>query len=107
MKGNSKTPGNLTGGPFGGLWLFNLGGVNATGLPGGQTFRSKIFTNELQIQGESADGSLNYTAGVFYSNQKRFEIIPINIGADLSFGPIADISMPIATGKHRRLSSHK
>ncbi len=92
MKGNSRTPGNLTGGPFGGLWLFNLAGVNATGVPGGQTFRSKIFTNELQIQGESADGSLNYTAGVFYSNQKRFEIIPINIGADLSFGPIADIS---------------
>lgn len=38
------------------------------------------------------DDRLNYTAGVFYSNQKRFEIIPINIGADVVPGGIADIS---------------
>lgn len=92
MNGKAQTPGNLAGGPFGGLWLFKLAGINATGVPGGQTFDSKTFTNELQIQGETADGRLNYTAGAFYSNQKRFEIIPINIGADLSFGPVADIS---------------
>ncbi|CAH0496142.1 TonB-dependent receptor [Novosphingobium sp. CECT 9465] len=92
MKGNSRTPGNLGGGPFGSLWLFKLAGTNATGAPGGQTFKSETYSNELQLQGETADGKLNYTAGVFYSNQKRFEIIPINIGADVVPGGIADIS---------------
>ena len=93
MNGRANTPGNLDGGPFGGLWLFKLSGINATGAPGGQTFRSNIFTNELQIQGKAADGRLEYTAGVFYSRQRRFEIIPINIGADLGLpAPIADIS---------------
>lgn len=92
MDGKANTPGNLAGGPFGALWLFKLSGINATGAPGGQTFLSETFSNELQIQGDTADGRLNYTAGVFFSKQKRFEIIPINIGADLSFGPIADIS---------------
>lgn len=92
MKGYAKTPGNLAGGPFGGLWLFKLSGINKTGVPGGETFHSKFFSEELQIQGKAAADRLNYTAGVFYSNQRRFEIIPINIGADLSYGPVADIS---------------
>jgi len=92
MDGQANTPGNLAGGPFGSLWLFKLAGINATGAPGGQTFQSKTLTEELQIQGTAADGRLNYTAGAFYSNQKRFEIIPINIGADVVPGGIADIS---------------
>jgi iron complex outermembrane receptor protein len=92
MKGVAHTPGNLDGGPFGGLWLFNLGGINKTGAPGGQTFESNIVSDELQIQGKSANGRLDYTAGVFYSSQHRFEIIPINIGADVVPGGIADIS---------------
>jgi iron complex outermembrane receptor protein len=92
MKGDSRTPGNLGGGPFGSLWLFKLAGTNATGAPGGQTFKSETYSNELQLQGTTADGKLNYTAGLFYSNQKRFEIIPINIGADVVPGGIADIS---------------
>ena len=92
MNGEAHTPGNLDGGPFGGLWLFKLAGLNATGAPGGQTFKSDIFTDELQIQGKSADGRLDYTAGVFYSSQHRFEIIPINIGADVVPGGIADIA---------------
>jgi len=92
MKGKAVTPGNLAGGPFGALWLFNLGGINRTGTPGGESFHSSIYSDELQIQGKALDNRLNYTAGVFYSNQHRFEIIPISIGADLSFGPLADIS---------------
>ena len=92
MNGKANTPGNLDGGPFGGLWLFNLSGINATGAPGGQTFRSKTYTDELQLQGTTADGRLNYTAGLFYSHQRRFEVIPINIGADVVPGGIADIS---------------
>lgn len=92
MDGKAVTPGNLAGGPFGGLWLFKLAGTNATGIPGGESFDSKTFSNELQLQGEAADGRMNYTAGVFYTKQKRFEIIPINIGADVVPGGIADIS---------------
>ena len=92
MKGRANTPGNLDGGPFGGLWLFKLAGINATGAPGGQTFRSNIFTNELQVQGTAFADRLDYTAGLFYSRQRRFEIIPINIGADVVPGGIADIS---------------
>ncbi len=92
MDGKATTPGNLGGGPFGSLWLFKLAGINATGTPGGQTFESETFSNELQIQGEAMDGRLDYTAGAFYSELKRFEIIPINIGADVVPGGIADIS---------------
>lgn len=92
MQGKATTPGNLGGGPFGSLWLFNLGGINATGVPGGQTFRSKTYTNELQIQGSAMNDRLDYTAGVFVSRQRRFEIIPINIGADVVPGGIADVS---------------
>jgi iron complex outermembrane recepter protein len=92
MKGSSFTSGNLGGGPFGSLWLFKLAGINATGVPGGQTFKSETFSDELQLQGTAMDGKLTYTAGAFYSNQKRFEIIPINIGADVVPGGIADIS---------------
>lgn len=92
MEGKATTPGNLAGGPFGALWLFKLAGINRTGTPGGQTFRSNTVTNELQIQGTGASGRLEYVAGAFYSKQNRREIIPINIGADLSFGPVADIS---------------
>ncbi len=93
MNGKANTPGNLAGGPFGALWLFKLSGIEATGAPGGQTFRSNIFTNELQIQGTALEDRLEYTAGVFYSRQRRFEVIPINIGSDLGLpAPIADIA---------------
>lgn len=93
MSGHAITPGNLAGGPFGGLWLFKLAGTNATGTPGGESFYSNFASDELQIQGKTADGRLNYTAGLFYSSQKRREIIPINIGADI-IPPVgvADIS---------------
>jgi len=101
MKGRSKTPGNLAGGPFGALWLYNSP-TNTTGLPGeggpgGQTFKSTAISEELQIQGSTADDRLDYTAGVYYSKTKRFEIIPVFVGSDLdpvtagAFGLPADI----------------
>ncbi len=89
----SRTPGNLAGGPFGALWLFNLSGINATGVPGGQTFHSNTVTDELQLQGATADSLLHYTTGLIYSHEGRYEIIPIDIGSDLGLPqPIADIS---------------
>ncbi|KUR76645.1 TonB-dependent receptor [Novosphingobium sp. Fuku2-ISO-50] len=95
MQGYAVTPGNLAGGPFGALWLFNEPN-NATGLsgtpPGGEVFHSTTFSDEVQIQGKLSGGQLEYTAGAFYSSQIRHEIIPITIGNDLGLpAPIADI----------------
>lgn len=93
MNDRAVTPGNLTAGPFGGLWLFNLSGINATGIPGGESFHANTYSDELQLQGTSSDARLQYTAGVFYSDERRFEVIPIDIGADLGLpAPIADIA---------------
>lgn len=90
-KGYAQTPGNLTGGPFGALWLFKLSGVNATGIPGGEIFHARNISDELQLQGTT--GPLTYTAGLFYSNSRRNEEVPINIGGDLGLpAPIADIA---------------
>jgi iron complex outermembrane receptor protein len=93
MNDYALTPGNLTGGPFGGLWLFNLSGINATGIPGGESFHANTYSDELQLQGTSSDARLEYTAGLFYSDERRFEVIPIDIGSDLGLpAPIADIA---------------
>lgn len=102
MNGYSRTPGNLAGGPFGALWLYNkpnnTTGPSGYGGPGGQTFKSDYVSEELQIQGSLADDRLEYTAGLYYSKLKRFEIIPVNVGSDLDpvtaapFGLPADIA---------------
>lgn len=93
MNGFAQTPGNLAGGPFGALWLYKLSGVNATGIPGGEIFHAKNLSDELQLQGKTSDGRLNYTAGLFYSKSRRNEEIPINIGGDLGLpAALADIA---------------
>ena len=93
MKGVANTPGNLAGGPFGGLWLYNVTGYLNTGTPGGEHFKSETLSDELQVQGKFLNEKVNYTAGLFYSSQHRKELIPIDIGGDLGLAvPIADIS---------------
>ena len=93
MKGVANTPGNLAGGPFGGLWLYNVTGYLATGTPGGEHFKSETLSDELQVQGKFLDEKVNYTAGLFYSTAHRKELIPIDIGGDLGLPtPIADIA---------------
>jgi iron complex outermembrane receptor protein len=99
----STLSGNLDGGPFGGLWLYNdpnnATGLSGTGGPGGQTFKSTTYSDELQVQGKLLDNRLSYTAGGFFSSFKHFDIIPVfvgseidpNAGAALAFGLPADI----------------
>ena len=107
MKGYARTPGNLAGGPFGALWLYNdpdnATGLSGEGGPGGQTFKSEQFSNEIQMQGSLADDKLQYTAGLYFSDSKKFEIIPVHVGSDLdpvtagAFGLPADIDYTYRT----------
>ena len=59
-----------------------LDGIDATGVPSGQSFLED-FENDFQVQGDALDGRMTHTGGVFFSKQKRFETIPIDIGADI------------------------
>lgn len=103
MEGSSRISGNLANAPFGALWLYNnpgnLSGLSGQGGPGGQTFKSKQFSDELQIQGRLADNKLGYTVGAYYSSLKHFDIIPVCVGCEINpalgaagaFGLPADI----------------
>lgn len=103
-RSTTKLPGNLAGGPFGALWLYNdvdsVTSAPGEGPPGGQTFRATTFSNELQAQGDLLDGNLHYTIGGFYTSFKHFDNIPVHVGAEIdpnagaaaAFGLPADIS---------------
>ena len=103
MDSYTRLPGNLAGGPFGALWLYNdpnnATGVSGDGGPGGQTFKAQTYSEELQLQGKLLDNRLNYTIGGFYSLFKHFDIIPVHVGAEIdpnagaapAFGLPADI----------------
>ncbi|MFS0736643.1 TonB-dependent receptor [Sphingomonas sp. 1P06PA] len=103
-RSTTKLPGNLAGGPFGALWLYNdvdsVTSAPGDGPPGGQTFRATTFSNELQAQGDLLDGNLHYTVGGFYTSFKHFDNIPVHVGAEIdpnagaaaAFGLPADIS---------------
>lgn len=86
----ARTPGILTGSPFGSLSLYNNTGLG-NGPPGGETFDVRRVTNELQLQGETGDGRLNYIVGLFYSKSKQVDYIPVIVGAELT-PPLADIA---------------
>jgi len=92
--------GQLTGGPFGSLYLFN-GPDNATGLsgtggPGGQVFKSHELSDEIQAQGNFDENKLHYTVGAFYSSFDHFDIIPIFVGSDINpnLGAAAAFGLP-------------
>ncbi|MGI9361798.1 MAG: TonB-dependent receptor plug domain-containing protein, partial [Parasphingorhabdus sp.] len=69
----ARTPGILTGSPFGSLSLYNRTGLG-NGPPGGETFSTERISNELQLQGST--GRLEYIVGAFYSNTDKSEYIP-------------------------------
>lgn len=89
----ARTPGNLAGSPFGALWLFNFPGSTGlgNGPPGGETFDTKRWTEEIQLQGSLADNKLDYILGFFASDSKQQDYIPIAVGADFPV-PLADIA---------------
>ena len=102
---NSHThlAGNLAGGPFGALFLYNdpnnATGLSGTGGPGGQVFKANTISDEVQAQGNLLDNRLHYTVGGFYSDFTHFDVIPIFVGSDIdpnagaaaAFGLPADI----------------
>ena len=109
MKSFSKMPGNLAGGPFGALWLYNepdnMTGVQGDGPPGGQTFKAEQFAEEIQLQGKLLADRLNYTVGAFYSSDKHDDEIPVHVGAEIdpaagaaaAFGLPADVTYTYKT----------
>lgn len=84
----ARTPGILSGSPFGSLNLYNRTGLG-NGPPGGEEFSTKAVSNELQLQGTS--GALEYIVGAFYSWSKKTEYIPVIVGSELPT-PLADIA---------------
>ena len=85
----ARTPGNLAGSPFGALWLYNNAGLG-NGPPGGETFDIRRWSNELQLQGSVADDRLDYILGIFVSSSTQKDYIPVNVGADLPTGSLAE-----------------
>ncbi|MGE4430374.1 MAG: TonB-dependent receptor [Sphingobium sp.] len=79
----ARTSGILSGSPFASLDLYNTTGAFA-GPPGGQVFRNKSISEEIQLQGTSADGKLEFIVGGFYNYATKEEGIPVIVGAELA-----------------------
>ncbi len=86
----ARTPGILSGSPFGGIDLFNFSGLG-NGPPGGETFHNERYSDELQLQGKAFDGKLTYIAGAFLSQSTDNNYIPVVVGPELPT-PLADIA---------------
>jgi len=86
----ARTPGILSGSPFNSLDLFNFSGLG-NGPPGGETFTTRRWSDELQLQGKGLDDRLNYIVGVFFDSKTQTDYIPVVVGAELS-PPLADIA---------------
>jgi len=87
----ARTPGILSGSPFGSIDLFNFTGLG-NGPPGGETFKIKRWSNELQLQGNALDGRLTFIVGLFYDYKKQTDYIPVVVGPELFPTPLADIA---------------
>jgi iron complex outermembrane receptor protein len=90
--GNSfaRTPGILTGSPFGAIDLFNFHGLG-DGPPGGETFAIDRYSNELQVQDKAFDDKLQLIAGFFFDHKNETDYIPVVVGPELPT-PLADIA---------------
>jgi iron complex outermembrane receptor protein len=79
----ARTPGILSGSPFASLDLYNTTGA-FKGPPGGELFRNTSLSDEMQIQGQSANGRLKFIIGGFYNYSTKEEGIPVIVGGDLA-----------------------
>jgi iron complex outermembrane recepter protein len=77
----SKTPGILSGAPFASLDLYNTTGEFA-GPPGGEVFKNKSYSDEIQLQG-TVSNSFRYITGVFYDRAQNETGIPVIVGGEL------------------------
>src|SRR6185369_4245640 len=59
--------------------------------PGGETFTTRRWSDELQLQGKAFDDRLEYIVGVFFDSKRQTDYIPVVVGAELS-PPLADIA---------------
>jgi len=87
----ARTPGILTGSPFGAIDLFNFTGLG-NGPPGGETFDTRRWSDELQLQGKALDDRLQFIAGLFYDHKRQTDYIPVVVGPELFPTPLADIA---------------
>jgi len=87
----ARTPGVLTGSPFGAIDLFNFSALG-NGPPGGETFDTKRWSNELQLQGKGFDDRLEFIVGLFYDSKRQTDYIPVVVGPELFPAPLADIA---------------
>jgi iron complex outermembrane receptor protein len=79
----SHTPGILSGSPFASLDLYNSTGA-FSGPPGGEVFRYKSYSEEVQIQGSLASDRLKYIVGGFFNYSTKNEAIPVIVGGELA-----------------------
>jgi iron complex outermembrane recepter protein len=78
----AKTPGILSGSPFGSLDLYNTTGA-FTGPPGGEVFRNSSYSDEIQLQG-TVSSRFRYITGVFYDRASNESGIPVIVGTELA-----------------------
>ena len=55
---------------------------------GGYTYGEKQWSDELQISGTAVDGKLKYVAGLFASDEKSYNRIPLDILGDVLSGSV-------------------
>ena len=79
----ARTPGILSGSPFASLDLYNSTGA-FKGPPGGELFKNTSLSDEMQIQGQTANGKLKFIIGGFYNYQTKEEGIPVIVGGELA-----------------------
>jgi iron complex outermembrane receptor protein len=78
---------DIAGAPY--EWLEIGGGPAGSPYNGGYTYGTKQWSDELQISGTALDGKLKYVAGVFASDEKTYNRIPLAIVPDLTPGTCA------------------
>ncbi|MFA7603632.1 MAG: TonB-dependent receptor [Novosphingobium sp.] len=69
-------------------------GARSPANPVGETFRTRQFSNELQLQGKAFDGHLDYIVGGYYSFQRdrqdypllAFDLSPSQPGSPVDYG---------------------